>query len=156
MTPIVSFMQEQVKAFRAPSLLLDVPKLSEDIPYLVGQVLLLGIKQYEAINHLDESYRRLCLKSPDAWESSTEQYIVSEYRDWYSKSQKTLEMLHQLDQYDHEIVMELPHYDQFKQAVEEVAGILTPDEEFFSSEELREAGEKAISDHRNGLCENMG
>lgn len=108
-----------------------------------------GLAVYEAINHIDESWRALVLAGEEEYLQEKEDCITNLYRLWLEPWKDLLSDLKDIEATGYKV----KYAEEFYRACVEVCGILTPDEKFFSGDELVELRDNAIDSLRRGECE---
>ncbi len=115
-----------------------------------------GIQLFESITRWDESWRSNVLAGEEQHDPMVADEIKEAYQCWF---RPCAEVEAQLETFEREFGP-TKNGERFRQCHRECAGLLTPDEEFFSGDALLQARDEAIDTHRRGdtvefrdLCE---
>ncbi len=111
-----------------------------------------GISLFETINFIDETWQLKVATEELDHSDESQNDIVQLYEWWLRPCNSLLAELKRFEDKDFVVT----HAEAFRSAYREVYGILTPDEEFFSGEDLVTARDKAIDEHERGECESLG
>ena len=108
-----------------------------------------GVTIYDALNMIDEKARMEIYDSPDDYDPDYHKVMIGLYQWWLAPCDEILSELAKFEsRFD-----SVDYAEQFRSAVQEVQGILTPDDEFFTGEKLAQLRDEAIDAYYRGECE---
>lgn len=116
------------------------------------ELLDLGVRAFHKINKYDENWRRQVFAGTMPYAAETDEFVGLLYRVWSIPGETVLAELAKFEaKYEH-----VPNAIEFRRCCREVAGILTPDEEFFSSDRLTELRDQPVEEHLAGKTSEPG
>lgn len=110
-----------------------------------------GLWIYEELNRLDEAFRGFVHRGELEYVPEWDDALEEAYRAWLKPCDRVFQSLNELEEQG--FVIE--RADEFRAACHEVAGLLTPDVDFFSGEPLAQLRDEALKSAQHGECEEM-
>lgn len=108
-----------------------------------------GLFVYDLINQIDEAIRAASRKGMIEFTRDIQDSVSALYRWWLEPCDAVLQLLVRFERQGYEV----DHASEFRSAVREVRGVLTPDDEFFQESDVAALRDAAIESFERGECE---
>lgn len=110
-----------------------------------------GLDFLDDVMYADDQWRAAVLEGKTEYDADYESYTQGFLASWLKTSKSALPVISRLENDGHTVNFA----DKFRTAIEEVEGILTPDDQFLASDHLANLRDEAIDSFHRGECETL-